>query len=365
MRIMAQYSKHLFLAGFIALLLSSAALAENVLRNIDLEIAIDGAAPVNAVQTWFEPLKKLGLGGLRARRATGGETPEITAKRALPGREKVAKRYKVVALLTGGNRLALPGRTFQTRDMAALKQYLIKVAEEGANAPTARRGAFGLTKKQFASVHSDLSQVIAEKTKGVSLAKFLESNSKSLSYKISVPPQTAAAIQKAKITDELQGFSAGMILSIALREQNLALQPTLDHGKLIYRVVSFDGVTRDKEKSDAPTVWPVGYKPEGTTRQVLPVLMESLQVEIAGHTLAEALDALHGRIKKPFLFDHAALTEQKIDPKKVQVRFPLRRTIYISVLKNIVFQAKLKGDLRVDENGEVFYWMTTRKRLSR
>ena len=83
-----------------------------------------------------------------------------------------------------------------------------------------------------------------------------------------------------------------------------------------------------------------------------------LDGKIDGYTLEEALTAIGPRIKIPLYFDHAALAEYEIDPAKVQVRFPRSRTFYKRVIDRVLAQARLGSQLRVDEAGAPFLWIT-------
>ena len=92
----------------------------------------------------------------------------------------------------------------------------------------------------------------------------------------------------------------------------------------------------------------------GTARRAksAPALFESLNVEIDGYTLAEALDAIGPRIKMPLYWDHAALAEHKIDPATMQGRTcRAREPTTSAILDRVLAQARLAGKLRVDEAG--------------
>ena len=64
----------------------------------------------------------------------------------------------------------------------------------------------------------------------------------------------------------------------------------------------------------------------------------------------------------PFLMDHNGLARQRIDPARVMIEFPESRTYYKKVLSRVLFQVKLKGEVRVDEAGEAFVWISPLKK---
>jgi hypothetical protein len=61
------------------------------------------------------------------------------------------------------------------------------------------------------------------------------------------------------------------------------------------------------------------------------------------------------------VYDRKALAQQKIDPGKTKVSFPNRRTFYASALQRMLFQARLKFQVRYDDAGSPFLWITTLK----
>ncbi|MFV2066395.1 MAG: hypothetical protein ACC645_05405, partial [Pirellulales bacterium] len=71
----------------------------------------------------------------------------------------------------------------------------------------------------------------------------------------------------------------------------------------------------------------------------------------------EALDALRPRIGAPLLVDHWGLDRAGIDPAKISVSFPRKQTYVKRVLDRLLFQARLKADVRVDEAGHPLIWV--------
>ena len=95
---------------------------------------------------------------------------------------------------------------------------------------------------------------------------------------------------------------------------------------------------------------------------VLPGLFKFLNVEIADTPLAEALEAIRGRLKVPLLLDHNSLARQKVDLQAIKSAYPKGNTFYGRILDQILFQAKLKYELRLDEADQPFLWVTTIRR---
>jgi hypothetical protein len=164
--------------------------------------------------------------------------------------------------------------------------------------------------------------------------------------------QLQAMDEDDKLTDELLGVSSGTALAYILRPRGLSLVPRQSGGRAVYTVVE----AQANEK-----VWPVGWPPEKPRREVMPALFEFLTVNIQGVSVAQALDAVAKRMKVPVLVDHNALARHQIDPAKVPASLPRSRTTYSLILRKVLFQARLKSELRVDESGDPLLWVTTIK----
>jgi hypothetical protein len=149
-----------------------------------------------------------------------------------------------------------------------------------------------------------------------------------------------------------------------LRSSRLALRPERLRGQPVaYRVQPIAAAAIDEEtlgRSDGADLkgWPIGWEPQHTPGELAPSLFEYRNAEIAGFTLEETLAAIGPRVKIPIYIDHAALAKHKIEPAKIQVRLARTRTIYKRVIDRVLAQAKLGSQVRIDEAGTPFLWIT-------
>jgi hypothetical protein len=60
----------------------------------------------------------------------------------------------------------------------------------------------------------------------------------------------------------------------------------------------------------------------------------------------------------PLLIDRAALVREGIDPNRTRVSMPQMRTTYSLALRQLLFPVKMKFDVRRDEAGRPFLWIT-------
>ena len=60
--------------------------------------------------------------------------------------------------------------------------------------------------------------------------------------------------------------------------------------------------------------------------------------------------------------DRAALARHKIDIASINAAVPAKRTSYSLLLQKLLFQARLKYQLRIDDGNRPFIWITTIKK---
>lgn len=313
---------------------------------IDLEVAVAKSSAFGSMQEWGRVLNEIGLTNVRLRGAAPGDKPSVT-----PVGSGGAQRFRVLAIVNVRDQLVVPGAAFSIHDAAAIKQYFEglprQVAEQGVE-----RGIFGLTLPQFQTIYEDLSTPVAATTGGVALDSVVQSVSAQLTTPIHIDARARNLLDDARpVEADLKGLSAGTALAIALRPAGLELRPlgpSLDTVAL--QIVP---ATRDADH------WPTGWKPEGVGRQVSPQMYQFTTIEISGFTLEQALNGgLAPHMGIPLIYDHRILAERQIDPAKIQVKFPRSKTYIRRAVDNVLSQASLAGELRVDEAGKGFYWIT-------
>lgn len=307
---------------------------------LDIEVAMEPGVAITAPQQWAQLLGKLDLGRVRLRGVQPNDQPKVTATES---------RIEVLAILSRRNELVLPKRRFKVSDVAALRKYFAELPARAAEGD-APRGRFDLTEEQFRSLYGDLSQMVDFNTTGMSVAEMLRRIEDQLATPMEIDGVTQSLLNDSAISRELRGVSAGAAMAIALREEGFALEPAKPATEpLRLNVIRYD---RDTD------TWPVGWKSEASPRQVAPKMFESLNIEISGYTLTQALDALKPRLGVPIILDAWILEREDIQLDQVQVMHPKEKTYLKKAVDRILSQARLAGDLRVDELGQPFYWVT-------
>jgi hypothetical protein len=292
-------------------------------------------------------LGKLELGSVRIRSGKEDDTPEIKVL----GKES-SPTYEVVGVLTDEGQLLLPKGRFGLSDRAKLEQWFAKLKEGGIEGVTIKPAAFGLLPTQLVKVHEALAVPVAFSTKDQPPRDVAKRIADGLTLKFI----TDAAGQRAlasdePVADELQGVSSGTALAAVFRPLGLVLVPEKNGSDIRLRIA---------DSRAAREHWPVGWPPKGNPQQTLPNLFNMLNVEIAPIPLTEALPAVQERLKAPLLMDHNSLARAEID-LATKVELPKTNTYYDRILDRLLFQAKLKYELRIDEANKPLLWITTVK----
>ena len=316
---------------------------------VSFELLTDTGFPVTGAQRWIDAMKDLDHAGLRIRGGRPGDKTEVVNR----GTES-SPRYHVVGILTANNQLALPYGKFSLSDRAGITKWIEKLQEGGIDGLSTKKAAFGLTGEELVDFDSRLSPPINFETKGQRAGDVARKIVQSLAIETHVTAGARRAFaSNESLFDELNGLSAGTALAATIRPLGLVLSPEKPRGGKVRLVIS------DVREVDAS--WPIGWPPQGTARQAAPKLYEYLTVEIKDTALSEAITAIQGKVEVPFLFDHNGMAREQIDVTAVNVSYPKKRVQYLRVLDQILFQAGLKSEVRLDEASQPFLWISPRR----
>jgi hypothetical protein len=298
---------------------------------------------------WMQALARAGVNHvrLRAAEATDQVGIEVQGTTADPV-------YLVTATLTAQGELLLPGGRFRRSEAGQVGQWVKDLAANGPPDRREAKSAFGLTLKQFAQLHDDLSQPVGVSTHGVARGTVVARIVRRLHFPLPLGGPGLPPLGEDPVVEELSGLTCGTALACVLRPAGLCLVPQSGSPQPSYRIA---------DARTAHEIWPVGWPPQKPPHDVLPSMFEFLNVNIQGATAAKAMEALATRMKVPLLVDHNALARYGIDPEKVVVSLPHAHTMYCRVLQKVLFKAGLKEELRVDEAGSPLLWVTSLKAL--
>ena len=317
-------------------------------RIIQLEIAAGERSELTTQQRWMEMLANVGADRVSSRTAFGSVEPKVEEVRI------GSTASIVVTGIVDGRYLMLPGERFTISDSQKIRAYLQKLRDDGARVALADKKAFGLTSEQLVGIHEELSAVVADTTKGVSTGKVVQQMLRQLRSQVTFDAFASQALSgDSTVLDELKGLSVGTALAAAIRPLGLVVQPYRAQGKpLEIRIV---------DATSAEENWPVGWPIEKPVDQIEPKLFEKIkEIEIRGYPLKEILDRFEQRIGIPFIYDQNSMARGGVDLETTKVTLVKTKTPYMVAVTKLLSQTepKMKQEVRVDENGKAFLWIT-------
>lgn len=311
---------------------------------LSVEIAAEAGPQANAQRAWLQLFAEAGVTNVRIRGARPADEPRVE-NLGSPERPLL----KLYGVLDRRGTLHLPGDRVTVRDRARLKALLERLEADGPERLSEPVGRFDLTEGEFADVFAALTPRLSEllgDDDPPTLRALVDRVARRAP--LAIAPGGAAPLAAAP-TDlsAARQLSVGAGLALLLRAEGLALVPEKPVGQPV-RIAVTDALGQDD-------VWPIGHKTERSPRETAPILFESLNVEVEGFTLAEAVDAIAPRLDGlPIVWDRFALRRDGIDPAAVQVKLARTRTYYKRVFDRLAIQARLNTKLRIDEAGRPF-----------
>jgi hypothetical protein len=258
---------------------------------------------------------------------------------------------EVTGVLTERGELALPGLTVSRSDVGQIDDWLAALTAP-PTAPATPKHAFGLTAEQLVSAHNTLSAVVNKSTAGQPAAAVVSALRDAVELPVVIAPSATRGLDEPfEIVDELEGLSVGTALATALRPLGLVMYPRSAGGRL-------ELVITDSKSTQE--FWPIGWPLEQRADKLAPDLFKFIPIDIKNARLLDTLAAIGSRLQIPFLFDHNGLARAEIELQQVRVTVPPTKTYYKRALDRVLSEAKLKGELRVDEGGKPFFWISPR-----
>ncbi len=345
---------------FLTFVLCVSAASARAAGTVELTLLGQGQGAALYFQEWSQALGRAGIRDVRIRSAAESDKPGIVTE-GDAGRPV----YLVTGIITSRSEILLPGARFGRGDLPRLARWLKDLAENGPAAGRAAKSPLGLTAADFNKVRKDLAATVDFSTVGLTRRRAVEKIGQQLELPLRLDADIARELADDKVTDQLKGLSCGTALACLLRPAGYSLAPRAAAGRIVYTVLAAEGpppVSTVEEVSLATLkTWPIGWTTDKSDHDAVPGLFESRNINVQNVSAATALAAIAARLKLPVLLDRKALAKYKIDPAKVLVSFPKRHTTYSVALRSMLFRAKLKFEVRYDDAGSAFLWITTNK----
>lgn len=335
--------------NLVAILIACAAPSQDK-HFVELEIIINERFGIDQGQEWIEVLSEVGADNVRLRRGSTSTRPSVKKIENALG-----ATYKIIGVATTRG-LKLPGGTFSMRDKAGLRELIQKIRDDGAEVALAEKMAFGLTAEQLVELHTDLAKPYEQSTTGKSPGQVLEDIRLRTKTPILVDAKARQELNDDYVLqDELQGLTHGTVLAAALRPIGLVVAPRRLQGKSTEIVITDSRLVQEH--------WPIGWPLQDRPSKAIPNLFERIPTQVQTN-LKSALEAIASRLEVPFLYDRNSMARQGIVLDKVRVNMTAEEASYNSILQRILAQAKpkLQMELRADESGSAFVWVSPRSK---
>ncbi len=322
----------------------------NAAGTVQLEL-VGGRSAAVAFQDWAKALDKGGIPNVRIRSGSGEELKPGIETAGTPERPV----YNITGVVVSREEILLPGGRYRRSEIGRLKAWLDDLAENGLPGQRPAKVAFGLTQAQYNDVRKALSKPVNFSTLGAARSEAVEKIARELAIPLKFADGSLRDVGNDKVEDELTGLTCGTALAALMRPAGYCLVPKMSAGEPELSAV--------KSRPDLKDIWPVGGRMEKTVQETLPKLMEFLPVNVQNVSAATAAAAIGKRLGTPLIYDRVALARHGIDPAKAMVALPRSQTTYSLALRKLLYQAGLKFEVRVDEAGTPFLWISTIKPL--
>jgi hypothetical protein len=335
---------------------------------IGMQLGTDrGISPLK-VQQWVQLLEPLELRPLSIAPGDPRDQLDVREQSSAGGRH-----LTIYGFIDSRGRLLAPGHTFTLSDRAAIAEWIDELKRFGPRGSPAGKPLWGLTEGEFRRLYGQLSTPLGRSFEETPMAEVLEHCSRITGVAISdnqrvLPLGSSTAGRRATasplrrlaasptpgrpvVTLHDYGLSVGTSLAYLLSQHNRAyrVEPTRDGPPRI--VVLPQAACSDP--------WPIGWPSPKMPSELAPKLMKLTPVELVNAPADQVLDAVEKNAEVPFLYDHAALARSRIDLTQVAVNYVRKRGYWKKILDRAAFVARLDAELKTDEAGKPFVWITT------
>lgn len=263
---------------------------------------------------------------------------------------------QVVAAMEASGSIQIGGQKFDINNTKQLTLALEEIKRHGAKGPPNSNPTWGLTDEQFKEVTRIL---------GVPVENSVELQSSILAIEsIGLPGNmrmkfTEAARQQALAkrpdsapeTIELQGFTKGASIAIILAQYGLGFRPKFvapGHYDL--------EIDRGNESSN---LWPIGWKPEQSFSEILPAYFRAIPLDVEDVEVNALVGAITDKLGMPYFSSASELASKNLDINSLKYTRKNARISPARLLTSVGDKFELGFDIRVDEAGKMFLWVTT------
>lgn len=328
----------------------SADVRSGLKTSVEFEILSSSPSAGLDAHHWTQALQKFGV-RVRVR------TPKLADELGVTEKVRGTLRWvTATGQLDTGGKLTFPNRSFTLRQSQEIKEWIDELKLYGAQGAPEGKPLWGLTYDQFDAVFQSLSLPVSEQVQGLTMHDALRKMplpaDMPVRFHSAATKHLAALRPVGAVRPAVQGMSAGSALAAVLANDGLGYRPLRTPAGTLELVV--EPLTNLKQP------WPIGWElPKDASRgKLAPGLFKMVPVGFNDIPLQDVLGAVSDVAGLPVVVNHYSAAQKGINLRETLVSYPQKRAAYIMVLGSVVRRSRLTEDLRVDERGQPFLYVT-------
>ena len=324
---------------------------DSVRRTLDVEVLIQSQTSFRIkAQEWGRVLQDLGY-GVKFREARAGESPGVEDRD-----QGDLRSTRVVAAMAPDGSIRIANHQFTVDNPKPLTLLLEEIRRYGASGPPNASPTWGLTDEQFREVTQLLGPPVENSVELQSPVLAIESIGlpDNMRMKFTDASRTLALGRRPESAPEsleLQTFSKGSAIAIVLAQYGLGFRPKfVAPGQYDLEI---DG------GNEANNLWPIGWKPEQSFSEILPAYFKAIPLDVEDVEVEKLVGAVAEKMQLPFFSSAHALNEKGLQINSLKYTRKDDRISPSRLLTAVGDKLELGFDVRVDEAGKMFLWVTT------
>jgi hypothetical protein len=319
---------------------------------VSVELMMGDNAGALQAQDWSRVFEQLKV-PVRIRRGLPGDKQGVSEQ--IVG---TLRFVKAIGTLERSGEISFGRRRYSRADAEKLGEWLRELQAYGAQGSPKGQPLWGLSDTQFSELYEALAEPVENEIEGLSLTGAIALMRLPQRYPLRFSSAARQWLETEKslpekVRQQFKEFAKGTALAIVLNNFGLGFRPERTPQGGIELVAEPLG--------ESGEFWRAGWEPKDTRPQTAPRLFELVPVELEDVPLVDVLDAISARTGLPIRYDDYRIARYEIDLQYLKVSYPSRRTSWSIVLRGLTNPAKLSHELRIDERGEPFIWISTLK----
>jgi hypothetical protein len=271
-------------------------------------------------------------------------------------------RVQVTGVMDAQGQIQLGKHKFVPSRIEPLKIYLDELKKYGADGPPRDNPSWGLSDDQFKTVLKLLSPPVDRPINMRTPVDAIDSFALPLVFRVRFTEAarrlTLAQQDEGDVTAaDVTGVSIGSALAIVLAQSGLGFRPLADTDGGFVLEIDAGG--------ESDNLWPVGWKNTKKLNSVVPTIFRSMSIgELENVQVTGLIQVIANHLKLPHFYSSHALSAQGIDVTSLTYSHRADRLPPSGLMRRLGDKFKMGLDIRTDEAGNVFLWVTTRDEYS-